>query len=34
MKKIAKSMKDGFRSAKIECDIVICKVSNGPKIRV
>ena len=34
LKKIAKSMKDGFRSAKIECDIVICKVSNGPKIRV
>ena len=34
LKKIAKAMKDGFRSAKIECDIVICKVSNGPKIRV
>ena len=33
LKKIAKSMKDGFRSVKVDCDIVICKVSNGPKIR-
>ncbi len=34
LKKIAKAMKDGFRSAKVDCDIVICKPSNGPKIRI
>jgi len=34
LKKIAKAMKDGFRSAKVDCDVVICKPSNGPKIRI
>ena len=34
VKKIAKSMKDGFRSAKIDCSIIICKASNGPKIKI
>ena len=34
LKKIAKAMRDGFRSAKVDCDIVICKPSNGPKIRI
>ena len=33
-KKIAKSMKSGFHSVKVDCDIVICKPSNGPKIRI
>jgi len=32
--KIAKSMKSGFLSAKVECDIVICKTSSGPKIKI
>ena len=25
-------MRKGFKSAKVDCDIVICKPSNGPKI--
>lgn len=34
LKKIGKSMKDGFRSVKIDCDIIICKPSSGPKIKI
>ena len=34
VKNVAKSMKKGFSSAKIDCDTVICKPSSGPKIRV
>ena len=30
--KIGASMKIGFKSAKVDCDIVICKPSKGPKI--
>ena len=30
--KIGAAMKKGFKSAKVDCDIVICKPSNGPKI--
>ena len=30
--KIARAMKKGFKSAKVDCDIVICKPSKGPKI--
>ena len=33
LKKIGKSMERGFHSAKIGCDIIICKPSVGPKIR-
>ncbi|NWK02295.1 homoserine kinase [Marine Group I thaumarchaeote] len=33
LKKIGKSMEKGFRSAKVGCDIIICKPSAGPKIR-
>ena len=32
IKKIGESMKRGFKTAKVDCDIVICKPSNGPKI--
>jgi len=31
-KKIGDAMKKGFKSAKVDCDIVICKPSKGPKI--
>ena len=34
LKKIGKSMKDGFSSVKIDCDIIICKPSSGPKIKI
>ncbi len=34
LKKIAKAMKDGFHSAKVDSEIIICNVSNGPKIKV
>jgi len=27
-------MEKGFNSAKVGCDIIICKPSTGPKIRV
>ena len=30
--KIGEAMKKGFKSAKVDCDIVICKPSKGPKI--
>jgi len=33
LKKIGKSMEKGFSSAKVDCDIIICKPSTGPKIR-
>jgi len=33
IKKIGKSMEKGFSSAKVGCDIIICKPSTGPKIR-
>jgi len=33
LKKIGKSMEKGFSSAKVGCDIIICKPSTGPKIR-
>jgi len=31
-RKIGEAMKKGFKSAKVDCDIVICKPSKGPKI--
>jgi homoserine kinase len=31
-KKIGAAMKKGFKSAKVDCAIVICKPSKGPKI--
>ncbi|MDC0186728.1 homoserine kinase [Candidatus Nitrosopelagicus sp.] len=31
-KRIGEAMKKGFKSAKVDCDIVICKPSKGPKI--
>ena len=34
LKKIGKSMEKGFSSARVGCDIIICKPSIGPKIRV
>jgi len=33
LKKIGKSMEKGFSSVKVDCDIIICKPSAGPKIR-
>jgi homoserine kinase len=32
IKKIGESMKRGFKTAKVDCDIVICKSTKGPKI--
>jgi homoserine kinase len=32
-KKIGAAMKKGFKSAKVDCDIVICKPSRGPIIK-
>ena len=32
-KKVGEAMKKGFKSAKIDCDIVICKPSKGPIIK-
>ena len=32
MKKVGEAMKKGFKSAKVDCEIVICKPSKGPKI--
>ena len=32
VKEIGEAMKKGFKSAKVDCDIVICKPSKGPKI--
>jgi len=34
LKKIARSMEKGFSSEKVGCEIIICKPSTGPKIRV
>ena len=31
-KEIGEAMKKGFKSAKVDCEIVICKPSKGPKI--
>jgi len=31
-KKIGEAMKKGFKSAKVDCEIIICKPSKGPKI--
>ena len=31
-KKVGEAMKKGFKSAKVDCDIVICKPSKGPEI--
>ena len=31
-KRIARAMKKGFKAAKVDCDIIICKPSKGPKI--
>jgi homoserine kinase len=31
-KEVGEEMKKGFKSAKVDCDIVICKPSKGPKI--
>jgi len=31
-KEIGEAMKKGFKSAKVDCDIVICKPSKGPKV--
>ena len=33
LKKIGVAMKKGFKSAKVDCDIVICKPSKGPTIK-
>ena len=33
LKKIGKSMEKGFSSVKVDCDIIICNPSAGPKIR-
>ena len=33
LKNIGKSMEKGFSSVKVDCDIIICKPSAGPKIR-
>ncbi len=33
LKKIGQSMEKGFNSARVKCDIIICKPSAGPKIR-
>ena len=30
--RVGDAMKKGFKSAKVDCDIVICKPSKGPKI--
>ena len=32
-KKVGEAMKRGFKSAKVDCDIVICKPSKGPIIK-
>ena len=32
VKQTGEAMKKGFKSAKVDCDIVICKPSKGPKI--
>ena len=32
MKKVGEAMKKGFKSAKVDCEIVICKPSKGPKV--
>jgi homoserine kinase len=32
MKKVGEAMKKGFKSAKVDCEIVICKPSKGPEI--
>ena len=29
---IGEAMKKGFKSAKVDCEIIICKPSKGPKI--
>jgi homoserine kinase len=34
LKKIGKSMEKGFSSVKVDCSVIICKPSTGPKIRV
>ena len=31
-KEVGEAMKKGFKSAKVDCDIVICKPSKGPEI--
>jgi homoserine kinase len=31
-KDIEEAMRDGFKSAKLDCEIIYCKVSSGPKI--
>ena len=31
-KNIEQAMEDGFKSVKLDCDIIYCKVSSGPKI--
>ena len=31
-KNVGEAMKKGFKSAKVDCDIVICKPSKGPEI--
>jgi len=33
LKKIAKAMKNGFASAKTDCNVVICKPTNGARIK-
>ena len=32
VKKVGEAMKKGFKSAKVDCEIIICKPSDGPKI--
>ena len=33
LKKIGEAIKKGFKSAKVDCDIIICKPSKGPIIK-
>ena len=33
VKEIGSEMRKGFKSAKVDCDIVICKPSKGPIIK-
>ena len=32
VQKVGAAMKDGFKSAKVDCDIVICKPSKGARV--
>ena len=32
-KKVGEAMKKGFKAAKVDCEIIICKPSKGPIIK-